>query len=409
MSLRVGHAVAHLDVARGSSLVGYAARTATVSGVLDPLEVGAVAFLGSSPAVVCVADLLQVDGPLATSCREAVASAVATTPDLVWMTGTHTHAGPSPQAIADQVVAAAVAAAREAVATAVPAQVTLHRAELDGVGGQRTGTERRTTVPVDVLRVGSSDGSPLGLVGVVPVHPTVLSAGNSEVSADLPGAVRRAVEAGDVWSLVPTGAAGDISTRPHRRDQTPEEVDRLGRLVSQRLIDATATDPIAEADDVVGGTVVETMLAPADPGAPFRKGALEAASAALADAEAFGDPRRIRDATVALQGAQLGPDLDPDAEAVTCATSYLDLGGVRLLGLGGEPFLDLALTVTADDPAVALIGYANGYAGYLPTRAAFERVAAHPESPEYEVLIARVAPGEPERALEVLRLLRSSA
>ena len=64
---------------------------------------------------------------------------------------------------------------------------------------------------------------------------------------------------------------------------------------------------------------------------------------------------------------------------------------------GGEPFLDLA----PGGPAT-LLGYANGYAGYLPTRAAFDAAAERPEQPEYEVLISRVAPGEPERALSLL-------
>jgi len=78
----------------------------------------------------------------------------------------------------------------------------------------------------------------------------------------------------------------------------------------------------------------------------------------------------------------------------------LEIGAVALAGesgLGGEPFLDLA----PGGPAT-LLGYANGYAGYLPTRTAFDAAAERPEQPEYEVLISRVAPGEPERALSLL-------
>ena len=63
------------------------------------------------------------------------------------------------------------------------------------------------------------------------------------------------------------------------------------------------------------------------------------------------------------------------------ATAYLDLGGVRLLGLGGEPFLDLA-----PGGSSVLLGYANGYAGYLPTRAAFAWAGAHPDQPAYDHL-----------------------
>jgi hypothetical protein len=376
---------------------GYVARSGVVSGELHPLEVGAVAFGGSSRlGVLIVVDLLQVDDDLAMRARAAVASAVGTSPDLVWVCATHTHSGPLPEEVAEQVVTACVSSARSAVTAAAPASVTLHRCQLEGVGGQRTGSDRRTTLPVDVLRVGDASGSLVGVVGVVPVHPTVLGADNTSVSPDLPGGVRRAL-APDVWSLVATGAAGDVSTRPQRREQTPAEVDRLGSITAACLLDAVASPALAVATDVLGGRVESVPLVPADPAAAFRSGAVDSARRVLAEAEAAGDARRTRDATVVVQGAELAARVtesgDP-AAAVPCATAYLDLGGVRLLGLGGEPFLDLA-----PGGSDVLLGYANGYAGYLPTRAAFDAAAARPDHPEYEVLISRVAPGEPERAL----------
>jgi hypothetical protein len=372
---------------------GYAARSGAVSGELHPLEVVAVAFVGADRvAVLCVADLLQVDDDVAARARAAVAASVGTSPDLVWVCATHTHSGPLPPEVAEQVVSACVSSAGSAVAVAAPATVTLHRGELDGVGGQRTGSDRRTTVPVDVLRVGDASRALVGVVGVVPVHPTVLGADNTSVSPDLPGAVRRAL-APDLWSLVATGAAGDVSTRPHRREQTPSEVERLGSITARSLLSAVASPAVGEASDVLSGRVATVLLEPADPDAPFRRGAVDAAHRARAEAESAGDPGRIRDATVALQGAELSAEVT-EAAAVPCATAYLDLGGVRLLGLGGEPFLDLA-----PGGSDVLVGYANGYAGYLPTRSAFDAAAADPDHPEYEVLISRVAPAEPERAL----------
>jgi hypothetical protein len=375
---------------------GYVARSGVVSGALHPLEVAAVALVGSAgPAVLCVVDVVQVDDGLASAARAAVASSVGTSPDLVWVCATHTHAGPVPAELSDQLVSACVSSARSAVTGARPASVTLHRAELDGVGGQRTGSDRRTTVPVEVLRITHASGSLVGCLGVVPVHPTVLGADNTLISPDVPGSVRRSFPR-DVWSVVATGAAGDVSTRPHRREQTPAEVERLGSLTARCLLDAVASPAVAEATDVVGGRVEDVPLVPADPDAVFRRGAVDAARRALAEAESSGDLGRIRGATVSLQGAELAAKARWTGP-VPCATSYLDLGGVRLLGLGGEPYLDLA-----PGGSDVLIGYANGYAGYLPTRAAFDAATADPGHPEYEILISRVAPGEPERALTSL-------
>jgi hypothetical protein len=375
---------------------GYVARSGAVSGELHPLEVAAVAFVGSERvAVVCVADLLRIDDEVAVAARAAVAAEVGTSADLVWVCATHTHSGPIPLDVADQVATLAVAAARAAVAEARAASVSLHRAELSGVGGQRTGSDRRATVPVDVLRVADASGALVGLLGVVPVHPTVLGAASTVVSPDLPGAVRRSLSAAGVWSVVATGAAGDVSTRPHRREQTPAEVDRLGDLTARTLLEAASSAALAEASDVVGGWVESVGLPPALADAPFRRESLEVARRALADAESTGDTVLIRDARVGLEGAELASSYVP-AGPVPCATAYLDLGGFRLLGLGGEPFLDLA-----PGGSTVLVGYANGYAGYLPTRDAFAEATAHPDHPAYEVLISRVAPGAPERALAV--------
>jgi len=44
------------------------------------------------------------------------------------------------------------------------------------------------------------------------------------------------------------------------------------------------------------------------------------------------------------------------------------------------------------DPRAVLVGYANGYCGYLSTEAAFEQEG-------YEVMVAAIAAGEAERAL----------
>lgn len=375
---------------------GYVARSGAVSGQLHPLEVAAVALVGSErTAVICVADLLHVEDDMAQAARTAVATALGTTADLVWVCATHTHSGPMPRDVADQVVSTAVSAAEAAVDDARAASVTLHRTELDGVGGQRTGSDRRASVPVDVLKVADLSGSLVGVFGVLPVHPTVLGADNTLVSPDLTGAARRSLAAAGAWSVVATGAAGDVSTRAHRREQTPAEVERLGELAAAAMLEAVDTPSLGAPSDVVGGWVESVGLAPALVGVPFRRGALEAARRALTDAESAGDAVRVREATVVLEGVELASSYVPSGP-VPCATAYLDLGGVRLLGLGGEPFLDLA-----PGGSSVLLGYANGYAGYLPTRAAFAEATAHPDHPTYEVLISRVAPGQPERALAV--------
>lgn len=386
--MNIGWAAVDLDVPIGTPLGGYAARSGPSTGVLDGLQVAAVSVqAGADRWTWLVADLPCVNVDLA----DAVAAAV---PGAVWLSATHTHAGPetgcapggapTPQPWLDAVTAAAADAAARAATAAIPSGVELRRATVRRVGGQRSGARPRRTVPVDVLSVGEA-----GVIVVLPVHPTVLDAGNRCVSADLAGAVRRAVSARTGgWTVVATGAAGDVSTRPHRREQTPDECARLGELVADAVVRVLREPPLA-ATGATLRTGASTVALEPKPDAPLPT---EALTAALAAARRSGDAVAIRTAWTALQAAELAGGEGRPTEP-SCAVAVTRLGPLALVGLGAEPYLALGDGLRAAlGPAAVLVGYTGGYVGYLPTRAAFRR-------PDYEVLRTPVAAGSAERAL----------
>ena len=81
------------------------------------------------------------------------------------------------------------------------------------------------------------DNLPIAVFGSFPCHPTVLGAGNLDISADLSGAFRRQLRAAlgqNTWVALATGAGGDISTRHTRRAQDFIELERLGGLLAER-------------------------------------------------------------------------------------------------------------------------------------------------------------------------------
>jgi hypothetical protein len=83
----------------------------------------------------------------------------------------------------------------------------------------------------------------------------------------------------------------------------------------------------------------------------------------------LGDEARLRWTRRPLTVARHG---DPSARMAT-AVEVLRVGGdLALVAMPGEPFVDLQLSLKARSPVSAtfLLGYTNGYAGYLPTRAA---------------------------------------
>ncbi|GII66146.1 hypothetical protein Skr01_62310 [Sphaerisporangium krabiense] len=410
--MRAGHGRSPLPVPPGTPLGGYAARTGVSTGVLDELEVAAVTVeTGGTRLVWVVADLPFVNVDLADRVRRAVRDAIpGVRPEDVWVSATHTHSGPdsscpaepsrTPDRWLEDVPAAAVAAARAAVATERESLLSVRRGRLAGVGGQRSGARPRRTVPIDVLSFEAPDGGTRGLIVVAPVHPTVLGADNLLVSADLTGAARRALAAHPAlardgarpWAVVATGAAGDVSTRPHRHAQTPRECDRLGALVADRVVralrePARAVVPIGAPAEA---RLEHVPVPPRPRDAPALAGRLEEE---LRRVERRGDPVATRTAWTALQAARLAADGPPPPERPSCAVSVIRLGTVALVALGGEPYLDLAARLEESvGGTTVLVGYTNGYLGYLPVRAAYRR-------PVYEVLRSPVAEGGAERVI----------
>ncbi|MEV4159374.1 hypothetical protein [Nonomuraea dietziae] len=401
--MSVGYGSAGLTVPEGAPMGGYLDRRGPSAGTLDPLEVAVVTWSdGERRFALAVADLVCVNDDLAERAREAAGCEL-------WLAATHTHAGPetgcvpgggpTPEPWLDLVAEAVRTAVHRAVDNERPSEGVALRGDLRGVGADRSRPQAEAVVPLDVIAV--RDGGLAGVVVVLPVHPTVLPAANLLVSADLAGAVRRALRerlGPGVWVVVATGAAGDISTRHTRRGQDAAELDRLGAVVAGRCLDL-----LTDAD---GGRV---WAAGSRVGTARRRIALaraavaadaESLAADLERAEAAGDPVSARLARSRVEGLLARHTPAAEAGAIDAEVGVARVGGLALVGLPGEPFLAVAdqIAESASCPAVVL-GYVNGYPGYLPTADAYRRT-------EYEVLASQVAEGSAEQlAATALALL----
>lgn len=397
--MRAGHGSATLTVPDGTPLGGYAARTDLSSGTLAPLRVDCLSIsAGADRFLLVVAELAGVNADLTAEIRRRV-------PGEVWVCATHTHSGPdvgsragggtTPVAWLAAVAEAAAESARLAVASETECVASHHVGVLDGVGGRRGADTGERRVPVDLLRFGPAD-RPVGVLGVVPVHPTVLPASSSVVSGDLAAWIRDQLRArlpGSPWVVVATGAAGDVSTRWTRTAQTADEGRRLAGLAAEQLAALVAAPGRAwTADDGIAAARA-TLPLPARKDDRDRLDGLHDAFAAQLAGLADDDPAG-RAAVTALQGVAAAADRAGDEAAVPLELAAVRLGELTLQGIGGEPFLSLR---DAAAPAV-LLGYANGYAGYLPTAADFA-------TPGYEVLISPFRPDAAERVAGVLHEL----
>ncbi|MFI6388926.1 hypothetical protein [Nonomuraea sp. NPDC050540] len=414
--MRVGYGFAELPVPDGTPMGGYIDRPGPSTGTLDPLRVSAVTWSdGDRRLALAVADVICVNTDLAEYARRAVNLDDHARPAAVcelWLAASHTHAGPetgcvpgggvTPRPWLERVSGAVRAAVHRAVESERAADGTAHRGELHGVGADRSRPDADRTVPLDVVAVWG-DGGPAGVVVVLPVHPTVLPAGNLLVSADLAGAVRRALRArlGDgVWVVVATGAAGNVSTRFTRLGQDAAELDRLGGLVADRCVEllAQAGERAWTGTDRIG-----TVRARRDLRRAQRDADLGSLATEYEHATAAGDPVAARLARSRLEGVRaraLGAP--PITDTVPVDVNVARVGALGLVGLPGEPFLGVAESIRNGRGPIAVLGYVNGYPGYLPTAEAYGRS-------DYEVLVSAVAPGSAETLAGTARQLLEEA
>jgi hypothetical protein len=405
--VKTGHGCALITVSDGDPLGGYLARSGGAQGSYDPLEVHAVVLDDGTRRVALIAlDLICVNTDLAAALEEANRELGV---DHCWVSASHTHAGPdagcrpgggrTPAALVAVLRDAAMSAVRQATARLVTSSAVARRATVLDVGGVRARPDLPPIVPVDAVEISNTAQQTVGLLVVQPIHPTVLPHSNRAVSADLVGATRRALAAAmpGVWVVVLTGAAGDISTRGTRRAQSRPECDRLGSLVAAAVLDGrTGIGDVAwdETDDLRWASAMVDLPAAAPPPPqhtlPPDPGDSPGASWAA----------RIQ--VTERQGRLLAAEL-----ARSAATSYpirveiLRAGRLHLAAVPGEPFLALGESIRDAllAPAVVL-GYTNGYVGYLPTAAAHQTTT-------YEVLAAAVGP--PSEALLIGAVAQSAA
>lgn len=129
----------------------------------------------------------------------------------------------------------------------------------------------------------------------------------------------------------------------------------------------------------------------------------ESLAADLERAEAAGDPVSARLARSRVEGLRARHTPAAEAGAIDAEVGVARVGGLALVGLPGEPFLAVADQIAEAAPCpTVVLGYVNGYPGYLPTADAYRRT-------EYEVLASQVAEGSAEQlAATALALLAGS-
>lgn len=396
LAARAGRVV--VTPAVSGPLGGYVARgDALSSGTRDELEAAMLVLDDGDGGVVALVtlDAIAVTTALADRLRASVRDGLGAADLPVLVTASHSHSAPLSwvgsihpghpghvdEGAVDQ-LARQVGSLAEALRqrSAVAVHASWHHARAIGLGTNRNDPSRPHDDGVGVLALRAETGL-LALVVDAATHPTVLGADNVAWSADWPGAMRARVlgelagQAAPPVLLFLQGAAGDVSTRFTRRPNATDEVERLGRLAGDAVLEALASDGVPLHGPVRHRSEEILLRRRSLPGVDDADRELDGAQR-LREELVGNDPAspRVRLAQVRLDGAMMQRAMVSAGlpDEVPIRVSALAVGGVGWVFLPLEPFTEVGAAIRAGSPSstTRVIGYTDGYRGYLVDREA---------------------------------------
>jgi hypothetical protein len=388
----------------GTGFDGYAARQGNSLGIHDPLLGQLLLFeSGDRQLVLITLDLLGTSLDFTQTVREDIRRAIGVPGDHTLVACSHTHSGAAgflplhaglpffqdpelQQMTARKLVGAAIWARQRLQ----PARAGAGRGSVTGIGLNRNDPENG---PLDdeviLLRVDDQAGTPMAVVMNYGCHPTVLGYQNLYFSADFPGAARSALRQiyPDTIFLFTNGASGDVSTRFTRRDQSFDEVDRMGRLLAGEVLKQMQTiQSQPEAELRAGTRPVELQFRPF-PAPEVAQKEVARLQAELETLKASGASHgEIRRAITRVEGATGQAQMTKEfagRSSIASQVQLLSIGDLALVGLPGEPFTRTVLDIKAGSPKpfTAVVSYANADEGYFPDAISIEKGS-------YEALIS---------------------
>ena len=240
-------------------LVGYPHVERTSTGAHDPLFASAVCLEnGGTPLLLISLDLLFITADSTRECRRRIGEATGIPSQNILIGATHTHSGPHTAEILawkdDPVVppvdqeylnfsiAGTVEAAVSAWRNREAAEAVWTTADVRHLaGGNRidpNGPEDPEAALLLARRL--SDKSPIAVLSIYGMHPTVLHEDSKLISSDFIAFARREIEselpgAGVVYL---NGVCGNQSPRRAVKAQTFAEAERLGAALGARMAEA---------------------------------------------------------------------------------------------------------------------------------------------------------------------------
>ena len=391
-TLRAGLSSGDITPRVGCLLAGYSNRPGSSTGVHDRLRCRALVLEDEGGRWAIVAnDLCYLTAPAVAEIRAAVCRRAGIPRGHILIATTHTHSGPQDEPGAwDRPLAESIGeAVAEACNRLQPALIGGAYGTLPGYGINRRYLDRPVDPGLAVLRIDDLRGRPLGLVTNLGLHGVVLGPDNLLISGDWPGAACARLEealGGGCTCLFLQGGSADVNplvAGVRARLQSGHTVVAIGDISHYY---GPRDDPQAtNIGDRRGGTFAEVEeLAQAFAGEAWRVaqgiragpagGALWSRQVVVDVARDPTEPEPEGPPPALLRER---PQIHDEEGRIPAEVMLLGLGGILLVCEPGEVFSQTAVTFKKELRAMGyttpmVVGYANGFLGYLPEPIAFQ-------------------------------------
>ncbi len=383
MKVGIGNTV--ITPERSVWLTGYASRTEPSDGAYNDLEASAVVFESSDIRVGLMAvDLIGVDEFLLAPIREAAAE-LGIAPERMLINCSHTHCGPACRPVRGLIrdcdddylgmlkdklctlLAAAVADLRASKLNYTVGCCTLginrRRVPEDGTtASMLPNPDGPVDVDVPVLQVLTPDGQVRALLFSYACHPTTM--GGQQIGTDYPGPARELLRE-KIPGCLPIflqGCGGDVKPRNVTAERSfasgpLDVVYELGHELARAVMAAMCGEPEELGDGLAGVSQMAEL--------PTRGGPAEEQLSAFEQGDKWQQAWAAAVRNIIAQKSKL-------AERMPVEVQVLNIGGLYLLGMGGEISCEIGLELKKklSDLKLWTLGYSNLLRSYVASRAA---------------------------------------
>lgn len=395
MTIYAGAGKASITPPIGTPLSGYMAKDRVATGIHDAIYARVIAVKhGDDCSVIISLDLLCIDRAYTEQFTNRVSTRYRIPAENVFIHATHTHSGPGGNMADTAIVNKAfpylngrmsydesivqaqheqmMKAVEEALSSLEPCEVRYGESEVHGVALNRNSPDQPHDPKLRVVEFKYASGEK-ALLYHFACHPTIMHADNTEVSADFPGVASRNLEQRDDirLALFLNGPCGDISTRFTRRESTFKEVERLGTLLSDGVLQV-----LDKANDVevsqLKSKYVEVELHPREieDSETLRKRLTDLKKnyeVALAQGVPSAELRKLDSQIEGVASSiEIGDNIR-DISTIKSPVQLLQLGNMMFVGIPGELFAETGKEITEsfEDVALLVAGNTNDQIGYI--------------------------------------------